>query len=86
METMTNQTIANKLIAYMNGHASLAELVDWAETILIDTPLETAEASDVLAYVGAADVDGFPLGWSECQEFLAKLGVTVRVEMMESGP
>jgi hypothetical protein len=53
----------------------------WAETILIDTPVEMADTYDILAYVAAADVDGFLLGWGECRDFLARLGVAVRIEL-----
>jgi hypothetical protein len=74
--------VARKLIDYMNGAIPLATLVDWAETILVDTPVEDATTHDILAYIGAADVDGFPLGWGECHEFLAQLGAAVRVEIV----
>jgi hypothetical protein len=82
MEMITRQTVAQKLIDYMNGTLTLAVLVDWAETALIDTPVEDALTHDVLAYIGVADVDGFPLGWGECHEFLTRLGAAVRVEMV----
>lgn len=79
MDMMTKQILVSKLLDYMNGSLPLVELVDWAETILIDTPTDEAITYDVLAYVAAADVDGFPLGWSECHAFLTQLGAKVQV-------
>ena len=78
---VTKQVVARKLIEYMNGLLPLAELVAWAEDSLIDTPVDGRTTHDVLAYIGAADVDGFPLGWGECHEFLRQLGVAVRVDL-----
>jgi hypothetical protein len=80
MEMISKQTVVNMLINYMNGTLPLADLVAWAETALIDAPVDTAMTHDVLAYLGAGDVDGFPLGWSECHNFLTQLGATVHVE------
>lgn len=80
MATITKQTVVNRLIDYMNGDLTLPELVDWAETVMIDTPTDTALTHDVLAYLAAADVEGFPLTWSECYDFLRQLGATVHVE------
>ena len=54
MEMVTRQMVAQKLIDYMNGTLSLPALVDWAETALVDTPVEDALTHDVLAYLGAA--------------------------------
>jgi hypothetical protein len=82
METVTRQMVVQKLIDYMNGMLPLRALVDWAETVLVDTPVEDALTHDVLAYLGAADVDGFPLGWDECRDFLGQLGAAVRVEIV----
>ena len=84
MEMVTHQTIATKLIDYMNNRLSLVEIVAWAELILIDTPTESAEAHSILGYIAAADNDGFPLGWTECHEFLAQLSIPVHVELIES--
>ena len=80
---VTRQIVMQKLIDYMNDRLSLEEIVDWAETVLIDTPVEDALTHDVLGYIGAADVEGFPLGWSECHDFLQQLGAAVRVEMIQ---
>lgn len=83
MQPITNQTVAQHLIDYMNGDLTLTALVAWAESTLMDTPLADAVAHDVLAYIGAADVEGFPLGWGDCHDLLVKLGTPIRVAIVE---
>jgi hypothetical protein len=69
----------------LNGRVSLADLVDWAETTLIDPNIpETEDADtvmDVLAYLGAADTRGFPLTWNMLNSFIEQLGGHVTVEV-----
>ncbi len=81
--TITRQTVSDKLLAYLNAHITLAELVDWAENTFIEDVLEPAEdvdmLNDVLSYLAAADTAQFPLTWDICADFLAKLGVKVQV-------
>ena len=80
---ITRQTVSDKLLAYLNQHITLAELVNWAENTFIDDVLEPAEdvdvLNDILAYLAAADTAQFPLTWDICAEFLDKLGVKVQV-------
>jgi hypothetical protein len=68
---------------YLNQQLSLAELVEWAETTLVEPDIpddEDADAiMDVLAYLGAADTRGFPLTWGLLTDFIERLGGTVHV-------
>lgn len=84
--TITRQTVSDKLLAYLNTHITLAELVDWAENTFIEDVLEPVEdvdmLNDVLSYLAAADTAQFPLTWDICADFLAKLGVKVQVVAM----
>lgn len=80
LEMITKQTVVSKLIDYMNGRLPLRDLVEWAEIAVVDTPTDAAVTHDVLAYLAAADVEGFPLGWNECYDFLTQLGAKVHVE------
>ncbi|MFQ3646375.1 MAG: hypothetical protein SNJ54_06075 [Anaerolineae bacterium] len=84
--TITRQTVSDKLLAYLNAHITLAELVDWAENTFIEDVLEPVEdvdmLNDVLSYLAAADTAQFPLTWDICADFLAKLGVKVQVVAM----
>ncbi len=76
---ITRETVIERIVDYMNGAADLVQLVEWAEDVIIDTPVDEARTHDILAYIAAADVDGFPLGWSECHEFLNQLDAKVQV-------
>jgi hypothetical protein len=84
MRMMINhQTLLDKLDAYLNRSLALAELVDWAESALIEPEIpddQDADAiMDILMYLGAADTRGFPLTWEVLSEFMQKLGGNVRV-------
>jgi hypothetical protein len=80
---ITRQTILEKLTAYLNHQITLAQLVDWAETALIEPDFPDSEnvdlLMDVLAYLGAADSRGFPLTWEIVSNFVERLGGSVRV-------
>jgi len=81
---MTNhQTILERLNAYLNHEMTLAQLVDWAETTLIEPDIPEDEdvdlMMDILMYLGAADTRGFPLTWDVLSDFVTRLGGTVRV-------
>lgn len=80
---ITREVIGEKLLAYLNGHISLATLVDWAENSFIDAVLapdaDVEMLNDMLAYLAAADTAQFPLTWAVCHDFLDHLGFTVQV-------
>ncbi|MBN1963819.1 MAG: hypothetical protein JW910_04175 [Anaerolineae bacterium] len=78
---VTRDVVAEKLVDYMNGTLPLQDLVAWAEYHL-DAPVDGSTTYHVLAYLGAADVNGFRLRWSECHEFLHQLGAAVRVNLV----
>lgn len=80
---ITRQIILEKLHSYLNHQFTLAELVDWAENMLIEPNIPEDEdvglVMDVLMYLGAADSRGFPLTWEVLSDFVARLGGNVRV-------
>jgi len=82
---MTRQTILDQLNAYLNHHITLVELVDWAETALIEPNFPADEDADllmdVLMYLGAADSRGFPLTWEKLSDFVERLGGNLRVRV-----
>ena len=80
----TKQTVAAKLAAYLHHELTLAQLVDWAETALMDGELDESQAGPlaaVLARLGVADVRAFGLAWEDCEEVLQQLGYTAQVEV-----
>ena len=83
--TITKQTVADKIAAYLHHEMTLAQLVDWAEIALMDGELADRDVqtlSSVIARLGLADVRAFGLAWDDCEELLHKLGFSPRVEVV----
>ncbi len=83
--TITKQTVADKISAYLHHEITLVQLVDWSERVLLDGELAERDActiSSVVARLGVADVRAFGLAWEDCEELLRKLGFTPRVEIV----
>jgi hypothetical protein len=83
--TITKQTVAEQIAAYLYHHITLAQLVDWSERALMDGELAERDAETlalVLGRLGLSDVRAFALAWEDCEELLGKLGFTPRVEVV----
>jgi cobyrinic acid a,c-diamide synthase len=83
--TITKQTVADKIAAYLHHDLTLGQLVDWAERALMDGEFAERDAqtlSSVIARLGVADVRAFGLAWEDCEELLRKLGFSPRVEVV----
>ena len=85
---VTRQTVATKLTAYLHHEITLAQLVDWAESALLDGAFAARDAtvlSAVIARLGLADVRAFGLTWDDCEQFLRQLGYAAHVEVAAAG-
>ena len=83
--TITRQTVADKIAAYLHHEITLAQLVDWAEQAMMEGEFAERDAktlSTVIARLGVADVRAFGLAWEDCEELLRKLGFSPRVEVV----
>ncbi|MBM3858287.1 MAG: hypothetical protein FJ395_01405 [Verrucomicrobia bacterium] len=83
--TITKKTVAEKIAAYLHHEITLAQLVDWSESALMDGELAERDAqtlSSVIARLGVADVRAFGLAWEDCKELLHKLRFSSRVEVV----
>lgn len=83
--TITKQTVANKIAAYLRHDISLAELVNWAEEAMMEGEFEEqdmAVVSGVVSRLGVADVRAFGLAWEDCEQLLRQLGYTARVDIV----
>jgi hypothetical protein len=83
--TITKQTVADQIAAYLHHEITPAQLVDWAERALMDGELAEPDAgviSAVLARLGVADVRAFGLAWEDCEALLRQLGFSPRVEVV----
>ena len=77
--------VAEKLADYLHHRLTLAELVDWAENIIMDGDLDEHDLPvlrQVVARLGLADVRAFGLTWEDCEELLRDLGYAARVEVV----
>lgn len=77
------QTVRDQLVAYLNHRITLAQLVDWAETVMNEESLDPNDGPvlrDVIARLGVADVKAFGLTWEDCYDFLSRLGYRVEVK------
>lgn len=80
---VTKQLIAIKLLNYLQHKNSLNDLVEWAETTLMEDTIQdedTANVRDILARLGLADVKSFGLSWEDCNEIMRKLGYVLRID------
>jgi hypothetical protein len=83
--TITKQTVADQIAAYLHHRITVDQLVDWSEGALMDGEFDekNAEAlSQVVGRLGVADVRAFGLTWDDCAELLRKIGFTSRVEVV----
>ena len=83
--TITKQTVADKIAAYLHHEITLPQMVDWAENALMDGELAEGDSttiSTVIARLGVADVRAFGLAWEDCEEILRTLGFSPRVEVV----
>jgi hypothetical protein len=82
--TITKQTVASQIAAYLHHEMTLAQLVDWAETVMMDGEFSEGDApalSRVVSRLGVADVRAFGLSWEDCEELLRQLGFSARVDV-----
>ena len=83
--TITRKTVADKLAAYLHHRISLPQLVDWAETAVMDGDFGAEHVEcirSVVARLGLADVRAFGLTWEDCEQFLSGLGYSAHVEVV----
>lgn len=83
--TITKQTVADKIAAYLHHEITLEKLVAWSEDALMDgelAPADSATLSTVIARLGVADVRTFGLTWEDSEELLKRLGFSTRVEIV----
>jgi hypothetical protein len=85
--TLTRQIAAQRLVDYLQHRIAAAELVDWAETAMMDAEFDEEYCEllrDVISRIGLADVRAFGLTWEDCEDFLSRLGYKVSVTVAEA--
>jgi HD-like signal output (HDOD) protein len=85
MPLITRELVAEKLGAYLRHDLSLAALVDWAESALMNNDFDPAHLTtirDAIARIGAADVRTFGLAWQDCEQLLSQLDYSAQVNIV----
>lgn len=85
MKLITRETVAEKLAAYLRHELTLANLVAWAESALMEgefDPTHLTTIRDTVARLGVADVRAFGLAWEDCEQLLAQLGYSAQVSIV----
>ena len=84
MTIITKQTVADKIAAYLHHEMTSAQLVDWAESAMMEGEFaerDAATLSAVVARLGVADARAFGLAWEDCEALLHQLGFSAHVEV-----
>jgi cobyrinic acid a,c-diamide synthase len=82
---ITKQIAAEKIAAYLHHGITLAQLVDWAESAMMEGEFDEREMDPlrtVISRLGVADVRAFGLTWEDCEQLLRELGYAARVDIV----
>ena len=82
---ITREMVAEKLRDYLHHKLTLEQLVDWAESAMMEGDFDEAyedAVRDVVARLGLADVRAFDLSWEDCQALLKRLGYTAHIDIV----
>jgi len=82
---ITREMVAEKLRDYLHNKLTLEQLVDWAESGMMEGDFDDAHEDavrDVMARLGLADVRAFDLSWEDCQALLKRLGYTAHIDIV----
>ena len=77
--------VAERLRDYLHNKLTLEQLVDWAESGMMEGDFDDANEDavrDVVARLGLADVRAFDLSWEDCQALLKRLGYTAHIDIV----
>lgn len=83
----TKETISQQLTSYLNHQLTLAELVGWAEHVILDGNIQDADPKKVMRVLGriaASDAEGFGLLWEDCDDMLRELGYRAHVNVTKA--
>ncbi len=74
-------------IDYLYHGITLTELVDWAESAMMEADFEEQDfeiVREIVSRVGLADVRAFGMTWEDCEDFLSRLGCRVSLKVSEA--
>jgi len=74
---ITRKDVARKITDYLHHQITLAELVDWAENMMMEADFESQDIEalrEVVSRLGMADIKEFGMTWEDCEYFLSRIG------------
>ena len=83
MRPITSADVVSRLTGYLHHELTLDDLVGWAEEAMMEAEFQEdryQEIRDIVSRLGVADVRAFGPTWEDCEQYLRRLGCTVRVE------
>jgi hypothetical protein len=84
---ITKEVLAARLSEYLKRQISLEDLVDWAETAMMDEDFEGRDLEtvrDITSRLGLADVREFGLTWEDCDQYLTRLGYRASINVVQT--
>ena len=84
---ITNKDVAQKIIDYLHHRITHADLVDWAESMMLEADFDNRDYEnlrDIVSRLGLSDVREFGMSWEDCENFLSRLGYRAQVLVSES--
>lgn len=73
---VTREVTAQKIADYLHHALSIQELVDWAESVLLDEEFAAGDEESLrhlIGRLGVSDVKEFGLSWEDCERLLSEL-------------
>jgi arsenate reductase-like glutaredoxin family protein len=84
---ITNKDVAQKIIDYLHHRITHADIVDWAESIMMEADFDSCDYEtlrDIVSRLGLSDVKEFGMSWEDCENFLSRLGYRTQILVSES--
>jgi hypothetical protein len=84
---ITNKDVAQKIIDYLHHRITHADLVDWAESMMMEADFDRCDYEtlrDIVSRLGLSDVKEFGMSWEDCENFLSRLGYRTQILISEN--
>jgi len=84
---VSRQRVAQKIIDYLYHRITLSDLVDWAESAMMEADFEERDTEllrDIIGRIGLADVRAFGMTWEDWEDLLSRLGYRISITVSEA--
>lgn len=79
---ISRETVAMKIADYLHHQITMNELVDWAESMMMEADFEDHDFEtlrDIISRLGLVDLKAFGMTWEDSEDFLSRLGYHAHV-------